>query len=124
MMTAGQKYNITPGCPNHIRRMEGGMISFGSDCTMETNVMELGLPLAWCGPGKKANFLAKEALQRLVAEGGPKRQMMGLKFTGEGETTKAPPLHIKWKVLNGHGDDVGEVSSCVWSPTMNADIAI
>merc|ERR1719362_704176 len=81
MMKAGQKYNITPGCPNHIRRIEGGMFSFGSDAHNH-NVMELGLPLAWTGPGKKANFLAKEALQRLVAEGGPQRQMLGLKFTG------------------------------------------
>merc|ERR1712216_308766 len=80
IMEAGRKYSITPGVPNQIRRMEAGMLSFGSDMTFSHNSMELGLPPKWVGPDKKADFIGKKALQKFVAEGGPKRHVVGLEF--------------------------------------------
>jgi dimethylsulfoniopropionate demethylase len=39
---AGQPYNITPGCPNLIERIEGGLLSYGNEFTRENNPFEIG----------------------------------------------------------------------------------
>ncbi len=39
---AGQAYNITPGCPNLIERIEGGLLSYGNEFTCENNPLECG----------------------------------------------------------------------------------
>jgi aminomethyltransferase len=130
MMQAGQKYGIKPGVPNTIRRIEGGMLSFGADMDEEYNVMELGLPEAWSGPDKKAAFLGKEALQRLVDAGGPSRKVMGLYFVSESSNPQPVPLlSQKWPVFFNDTEDKGEtecgfVTSACYSPGMNANIAI
>jgi len=130
MMQTGQKYKIKPGVPNTIRRIEGGMLSFGADMDEEYNVMELGLPEAWSGPGKKHDFLGKKALQSLVDAGGPKRKIMGLLFVSEqGRPQIVPMLSQKWPVFLTSATDpeeseCGYVTSACFSPGMNANIAI
>jgi glycine cleavage system aminomethyltransferase T len=124
MMEAGRKYSITPGVPNHIRRIEGGMFSYGTDCSSTHNVMELGLPLAWTGPSKKADFISKKALERLVAEGGPTRQIVGVEFLDCPNST-LPPLMEAWKVFDESGaEGCGEITSVCFSPTIGSHIAI
>ena len=40
---AGKKFNISPGCPNLIDRIEGGLMSYGNDFTGENNPFECNL---------------------------------------------------------------------------------
>ena len=40
---AGQKFNISPGCPNLIDRIEGGLMSYGNDFTKENNPLECNM---------------------------------------------------------------------------------
>ena len=47
---AGKKYGIVPGAPNQIRRLEGGMLSFGSDIPFGLSAVSL-------------NYLERNALQ-------------------------------------------------------------
>jgi len=124
IMTAGRKYSITPGVPNHIRSIEGGLLTYGKDITSSYNSMELGLPPKWVGPDKKADFIGKKALQKLVAEGGPKRQVVGLEFipTEDAEAT-LPPMIRPFKTIS-EGQCVGEITSICFSPTMGTNIAI
>jgi aminomethyltransferase len=132
IMEAGQKYSITPGVPNHIRRIEGGLLSYGQDVTSRHSAMELGLPLKWCSAAKDADFIGKAALKRLAEEGGPKRQVVGLEFrTSEGEDLEqklCPPFR-PWRVLASNAESgdigaVGEVTSVCYSPVLGAHIAI
>ena len=39
----GQKFNISPGCPNLIDRIEAGLMSYGNDFTKENNPLECNL---------------------------------------------------------------------------------
>jgi len=43
VMEAGQKYRIAPGTPNHLERIESGLLSFGSDHDADTDPIEAGL---------------------------------------------------------------------------------
>ena len=40
-MTAGQPYGISPGSPNRIRRIEGGVLDYASDITPDENPSNL-----------------------------------------------------------------------------------
>mmetsp|Transcript_42295 Transcript_42295/g.92456 ORF Transcript_42295/g.92456 Transcript_42295/m.92456 type:complete len:482 (-) Transcript_42295:38-1483(-) len=129
IMEAGHKYLITPGVPNQIRRMEGGLLSYGTDVTSSHSAMELGLPPRWCSAAKDAEFIGKAALKRLAEEGGPKRQVVGLEFCSsesEGLEQALCPLFRSWRVLAESGGigTVGEVTSVVYSPAIGARIAI
>ena len=81
----GKKYNMKPGCPNHQRRIEGGMLSFGGDTLADTNALELGLPKKFVNPYGEHDFIGKEALQRIMEEdGGPARKLYGIMFNKSG----------------------------------------
>ena len=43
LITNGEDLNVRPGCPNLIERIEGGLLSFGNDMTMEDTPLECGL---------------------------------------------------------------------------------
>jgi len=129
IMAAGQKYGIKPGRPNLIRRVEGGMLSFGVDITTEHNVLELGLPPMWNGAKKEADFLGKAAIMSLLEAGGPKKRIVGLQLHAcDVEDRNLGPMMKPWDVfaVDEMGDDtvVGKVTSIIFSPVMRTHIAI
>jgi aminomethyltransferase len=113
LMKAGRKYNIMPGVPNQIRRIEGGMLSYGSDIKNH-NALELGLPKRMVS--KSSDFIGKAALERIAAEGGPQRRVVGVMLTCE------DPLEVSmmrdWKLVGEGGEDIGFVSSFTYSPVL------
>lgn len=119
LMEAGRKYNIRPGVPNQARRIEGGMLSYGADIHNH-NALELGLPKRMVS--KTADFIGKKALQQVVADGGPKRTIMGVQLTCK-EPVKEDFLRA-WKLTSEGGEDIGAVTSFTFSPTLGANIGI
>ena len=94
----GKKYNMKPGCPNHQRRIEGGMLSFGGDTLADTNALELGLPKKFVNPYSEHDFIGKEALQRIMEEdGGPARQLYGIMFNKSVEDDNLQNLIQYWQ---------------------------
>lgn len=79
VMEAGRKYNIKPGAPNQPRRIEAGMLSFGGDTLSDTNALELGLPKKFVNPYAEHEYVGKEALQRIDADG-VQRKFVGFAF--------------------------------------------
>lgn len=129
LMEAGRKYNLKPGSPNQKRRIEGGMLNFGSDITPEHSILELGLPPSWIGaPGKckESEFMGKEALLRLHELGGAKRQVVGIELN---DKEACDALERFWDiraasaVLNEF-DAIGKLTSLTFSPALNAWIGI
>lgn len=130
VMEVGKKYNLKPGSPNHMRRIEGGMLNFGSDITPDNSILELGLPPSWVGaPGKckEPNFIGKEALQRAHQEGGTKRRIVGIQLCDKEEACRA--LESSWDIMaasqsQGEFGAVGKVTSFAFSPSIDAWIGI
>lgn len=113
----GQDFNITPGCPNLIERIEGGLMSYGNEFTRDDNPLECGLGKL-CKLDGSIDFIGRSALQA-IARDGVSRQMRGVVF-GE---DKAPVCGKPWPVRAG-GRQVGQITSGVWSPRLERNVGL
>ena len=115
LMEAGRPYNIKPAAPNQIRRIEGGILSYGTDMDDSVNPYELGF--GWVVNLKaEGDFVGRAALSRL-AERGPERLMTGARIGG-------PPLlgnPTHYPVFSGDAQ-VGVLTSVAYSPRFGANL--
>ena len=81
VMEAGNKYDIKPGSPNNIERIESGLFSWGNDMDLNTNALELPLD-KFCQLDKSAEYLSRNALHKIRSEG-VTRKVVGLIIEGE-----------------------------------------
>ncbi|MEM9521176.1 MAG: glycine cleavage T C-terminal barrel domain-containing protein [Actinomycetota bacterium] len=118
IMTAGTPLGLQPGHTSSIRRIEGGMLSYHADATINTNPFELGLDRL-VAVDADVEFIGKDALRQIRDEGVRRRQV--------GITIEMDPLTgpntTFWPVLAGD-QRVGEVTSAVWSPRLEQNIAL
>jgi len=112
---AGLPFNISPGCPNLIERIEGGLFSYGNEMTRENNPFEIGHE-KFCVIDGSIDYIGRAALQKIAAEGA-KRQIRGITFDGDPCPTCSQP----WPVL---ADDrkIGQITSGIWSPRLKGNI--
>ena len=118
IMDAGRPFNIAPCGPSSIRRMEACLLSYGADITLDTNPYEADL--GWLVDlDQDSDFIGKESLQRIHREG-ISRRLVGVEIGGE--PLPAPNVS-PWKVQAG-GNDIGSVTSCVYSPRLEKNIGL
>lgn len=112
---AGKPLGLAPGSPNRIRRIEGGVLDYGSDILPVDNPIELGMQRLV--NMDKGDFIGKSAIARII-EQGPQRMMMGAFM--DGAAFEKNNEH-RWKAYRG---DVaaGEVTSAVYSPRLERNI--
>jgi len=118
IMAAGQPFGLKPGHTSSIRRIEGGMLSYHADMDINTNPYELGLDRL-VNLDMEADFIGKAALQRIQAEG-VKRKQIGL-------VIDAPALtgpNTRFWAVEKDGVVVGKVTSAVYSPRLEQNIAL
>ena len=118
IMAAGQPFGLQPGHTSSIRRIEGAMLSYHADMDIQTNPFELGLDrlVALDVPHR---FIGKSALQR-IKQSGVTRKQVGLVIDGEPFTG---PNTTFWPV-EADGQIVGKVTSAVYSPRLQKNIAL
>ncbi|TFH87140.1 glycine cleavage system protein T [Billgrantia azerbaijanica] len=118
IMAAGLPFGLKPGHTSSIRRIEGGMLSYHADADMGTNPYELGMDRL-VNPDMDADFIGKAALRR-IREKGVSRKQVGLRI--EGAPLKGPNTSF-WP-LSHEGETVGKVTSAVYSPRLEQNIAL
>jgi aminomethyltransferase len=119
VLDVGQPYGIQVIAPSHIRRLEAGILSYHADMDHNTTPYEVGLD--WQVDLEKDGFIGQEALRR-VHNSGVSRKLVGLKVSGSPIDWYNPDF---WPVLNGNdGDQVGYVTSALYSPKLNTNIAL
>lgn len=114
---AGIEFNVSPGSPNLIERVEGGLLSYGNEFTMNNNPLECGLD-QYCQLDGSIDFVGKASLQK-IAEQGPDRLVRGIIFGGDA----CPPCQYPWP-MNIDGNFVGEITTAIWSPRFKNNVAI
>jgi len=115
---AGKKFNISPGCPNLIDRIEGGLMSYGNDFTKENNPLECNLE-KYCNDDVSHDFIGKQALRKIYNEG-VKQKIRGIIFDGDRCSGIGQPL----KVLSKDDKIIGQITSGIYSPKIKKNIGL
>ncbi|MDR9393384.1 MAG: glycine cleavage T C-terminal barrel domain-containing protein [Roseovarius sp.] len=118
IMAVGLPMGLKPGHTSTIRRVEGGMLSYHADADIHTNPFELGMDRL-VNVDMEAEFIGKFALQR-VRDNGVTRKQVGLVIDGP---RMSGPNTSFWSV-NHAGECVGKVTSAVYSPRLEKNIAL
>ena len=113
----GKDFNVKPGCPNLIERIESGLLSYGNDFDNQDNPFE-------CGFEKYVNlesdvvFLGKEKLKKIKSDG-IKRKLMGVHIE-----TNEISLTGSVNITNNDGNLIGDLRSACYSPHFKKVIGI
>jgi glycine cleavage system aminomethyltransferase T len=118
IMAAGQPFGLKPGHTSTIRRIEGGMLSYHADMDINTNPYELGLDRL-VDLEADFDFIGKPALQKIRHQGVTRKQV-GLIISGPAMTG---PNSNFWAVEKD-GQVVGKITSAVYSPRLQQNIAL
>ena len=118
IMAAGLEFGLKPGHTSSIRRIEGGMLSYHADADMSTNPYELGFDRL-VNLDMEADFIGKAALRRIKEEGVSRKQI-GLIIDSDPLTA---PNTTFWEI-NLDGAPIGKVTSAVYSPRLEQNIAL
>lgn len=115
---AGRPYDIGPGAPNYIERIESGLLSMGADTDDRTNPFEIGLGRLM-DVEQDQDFIGKQALTRIKQEG-PQRLMCG--FYLDGDDFLGSNQH-RWTIIHDQRK-VGEATAGAYSPRLKRNIAL
>ncbi len=116
IMDAGEPNGIKPTAPSTIRSIEGGLLSYVSDMTLNDNPFVIGMD-KFVNLDQPDDFIGKAALTKIKAEG-VKRRLVG--FEMPGEPLVGSNEHF-WTVLQDD-EKIGHVSRCVFSPRLEKNI--
>ena len=118
LMKIGGPMGLRPGHTSTIRRIEGGMLSYHADMTINTNPLELGLD-KYIDLDKDFNFVGKDALISILNKGIDRKQV-GIIIDDD------PMLGPNTRFWDIYVDDsvVGKVTSAVYSPRLKKNIAL
>ncbi len=120
VLEAGQPYDVRPGCPNLIERIEGGLLSFGNEMTSDNNPLECGMT-GYCDLETGGAFIGQQAIEA-IRSAGHRREIRGVKFGGP----PCPQCVVPWPVRAADHDQprIGQVTSGIYSPKLKTNIGL
>jgi aminomethyltransferase len=123
VLEAGRAHDLRVIGPCHIRRIEGGILAFGCDIWYDTNPFEVDMGYSWMVDlDQVADFIGKEALRRIKAEG-PKRKLVGVEIEGPNLGTYIDNEMIDfYPIFDAQGERIGSVTSACHSPRLEKNI--
>ena len=118
LMAVGTPLGLKPGHTSSIRRIEAGMLSYHADMNLANNPFEMGMGRL-VDLDMDTDFVSKAALTKIKAEG-VSQKFVGLEIEGapfEGSND------FFWPILSD-GEKVGTVTSAIYSPRLEKNIAL
>ena len=117
LFEVGKEFNVKPGCPNLIERIESALLSYGNDMDNNDNPLECGLD-KYVNLDTEVDFLGKEKLKEVKQKGINKKLMGVIIDTKEISVSKSIDL------IDDKGSKIGELRSGVYSPNFKKVIGI
>ena len=113
----GKEFNIKPGCPNLIERIESALLSYGNDFDNRDNPFEANFE-KYINLDSDVKFLGKDRLKK-IKEDGVKRKLMGVKIDHD-----KIDIYCEKTLFDDENNIVGYVRSATYSPTFKKVIGI
>ncbi len=117
LFEVGKEFNVKPGCPNLIERIESALLSYGNDMDNNDNPLECGLD-KYVNLDTEVDFLGKEKLKEVKQKGISKKLMGVIIDAKEISVSKSIDL------IDDKGSKIGELRSGVYSPNFKKVIGI
>jgi dimethylsulfoniopropionate demethylase len=117
LFEVGKEFNVKPGCPNLIERIEGALLSYGNDFDNRDNPLEANFD-KYMNLDSGAKFLGKEKLKQ-IRDKGITRKLMGVKI----DHTDID-MYCEKTLFDDNNNIVGFVRSAAYSPTFKKVIGI
>jgi dimethylsulfoniopropionate demethylase len=116
LFSAGKEFNVEPGCPNLIERIESALLSAGNDFDSGDNPYECGFD-KYIDIETDVNYLGKKALIEISKEGINKKLMGVLIDMDKIEVTEEIPLYNNENII-------GNLRSATYSPNLKKVVGI
>jgi glycine cleavage system aminomethyltransferase T len=125
VLAAGEPHGLAVIGPCQIRRVEAGILSYGSDIALDNNPFsdyrflnpyEVGLDYT-VELDQQADFIGKRALTRIQREG-VRRKVVGVELDGD---PIVGYIEDYLQVVDGDAQ-IGQISSAFWSPRLRKNI--
>ena len=116
LFSAGIEFNVEPGCPNLIERIESALLSAGNDFDSGDNPDECGFD-KYIDIVSDINYLGKKALTKISSDGIDRKLMGVLLDSNKFEITEEMPLYSGENL-------VGVLRSSTYSPNLKKVIGI
>ena len=113
----GKEFDVKPGCPNLIERIESALLSYGNDMDINDNPFECGFD-KYVNLDTDVDFLGKDKLKKIKSDG-INRKLVGLIIDAK-EISLTKSLEIK----DENNNSVGELRSACFSPHFKTVIGI
>ena len=113
----GREFNVKPGCPHLIERIESALLSYGNDIDNNDNPFECGFD-KYVSLESDVDFLGKKELIKIKSEG-IKKKLMGV-FIDAKEISVTTSIKVK----DQENKTIGELRSGVYSPHFSKSIGI
>ena len=117
-MKAGKDYKIAPAAPSQINRIENGMLSYGSDMTVNDNPYDISLG-KFVDLDKKADFLSRDALT-FIKQKGITKELVGIEIMekiSDAFIRDHLPVYDEEKII-------GKITSSAYSPRLKKNIGL
>ena len=117
LFEVGKEFNVKPGCPNLIERIESALLSYGNDMDNDDNPLECGLD-KYVNLETDVNFLGKQKLKD-VKKNGISKKLMGVMI-------EAKEINVSKSIdlINDKSSKIGELRSGAYSPHFKKVIGI
>ncbi len=113
---AGEGFGIRPVAPVEARRIEAGIMNWGSDMTFDDTPLHI-MGLEHLVEDQPEDYIGKAALEALKASG-VDRKLVGVEWAG---SELAAELSWFWPVMRD-GKQIGRVTDAIWSPRLERNI--
>ena len=117
LFEAGKEFDVKPGCPNLIERIEGALLSYGNDFDNRDNPFEANFD-KYISLDSDVNYLGKEKL-KMINEEGILRKLRGVKI----DHNKID-MYCEKTLFDDNKNIVGYVRSAAYSPTFKKVVGI
>ena len=117
LFEVGKEFDVKPGCPNLIERIESALLSYGNDMDNNDNPFECGFD-KFINLDSDVIFLGKENLKKIKSEG-IKRKLMGVQIDTK-EINVSGSIDLK----DENNIKIGELRSGCYSPHIGKVIGI
>ena len=117
LFKAGKEFNVKPGCPNLIERIEGALLSYGNDFDNRDNPFEANFD-KYINLDTEVNFLGKDKLKK-IHQDGVMRKLRGVMI----DHNKID-MYCEKTLFDDNNNIIGNVRSATYSPTFKKVIGI